>query len=195
MGIILGPVYILLLGSLSGEPLLEQQLLGANGYAYGNQSFARSAVTSSQKKLDIYLSPEMNPIRFSFPARYINKQRLKREQYSRFLAELKLSGQLVWQKTLSIREKPIKREQQNSSVKINNNRVGAGGNTFAVERAGNYQLTITPTSMQQVNVSDLSVSIRRNVKRPNIVIWFPGVLMVLVGIAGYYYEKRKEYKS
>ncbi|TQV73622.1 hypothetical protein FLL45_12165 [Aliikangiella marina] len=192
LGIILGPVYILVVGHFSGEKIVEQRIWGDSRFAVGNHSLAASRKQSQSSSMRIFLSPEMNPIRFSFPAQYISRAVIKREKYSRFLAELTFDSQVIWQKTLSINEKPRKKESSSSFGQARNNRAAAGDTTFHVEKAGDYQLAITPSSLQQVNISDLSVSVRRNVTHPNMFIWLPGVLLVLVGVAGFYYFGRKQ---
>jgi len=177
-----------------GEIVTQKTILKNNTWVFGNQTFTKGKKSSAKpQKFQLNLSPSMNPIRISFPAKYVHDMYASMDKYSRFQADLKLQDSLIWSKSLNVKQsrdsKDKKQAQQNRKHRGKNGSLGS--KVFHVDTAGLYTLEFYPEKRQDLDVTNIEVRVKRNVAIPNKWIIGGGVVILVAGF-GLFARARKQ---
>lgn len=187
-------IYPLALDKIYGEIITKRPILQNNTWVFGNQTFTKGKKnTATSQKFELYLSPEMSPVRVSFPAKFIKDKYASMDKYSRFSASLKMQSQLIWGAALSVKQSRDSKDKKKAAQdrKHRHKISSLGSKTFDVATAGNYTLEFTPEKRQDLEVTNIELRVKRNVAIPNKWIIGLGVVVLVAGF-GLFARARKQ---
>jgi len=182
VGLMLGvghPVYTLY---FSGSKVAELPFISrdTSNIAIGGFSMSSSKDADSVDEQVIELSPEMNPVRILAGASYsMRRNSISSTRKSNFEIDFYQKDKLLWSKPFSISEsssddnKGIKNVNTSQALKL-----------VDITDTAEYTLKLRTLTPQEINISELNIKVRRNVKVSNPKVYTTGGVLFVIGLIG-----------
>ncbi len=185
-GLILCPGYFFYCTSFSGASLQRVTMFSqdVSSFSAGGVTFQSSGDNAQwNTPVEFELTPEMNPISVNAVVRYMKPASARRKRAT-YRTELAKENATVWSKTFSVSPKNDKKDEKPLKIGVTLPKVTIPINTFSVEEAGPYTLSVRRGDDGDLAVANLDVALRRNVLIPSKSVLISGGVALLLGIVG-----------
>ncbi len=139
---------------------------------------------------EFQLDPSMNPLSVVAKAKYPEPMSMRRAT-SNFIMELYKDDQMFLKQRFTISDERSEKSNKKVNIAFGNGGLATKSSsvalrTFVVSQTGKYRMWVASgsNSTNPLHITDLTLSIRRNVMLPQKHVWISGGVCILIGIVG-----------